>query len=284
MLRFFLFFLVCLLSFPVLAADPKESAYDRVMRTQTLRCGFGAWEPGVTRDPQTGQMKGIFVDLIEEMARMAKIKIEWTAEVDWGQISQALQSGKVDAFCSGMAGDAARGKYLAYSIPMSYWSFDVIVREDDDRFPKDRPLTLADINKPEFATAYTEGDVLETIKQTELPLVRGVPLPPLGTPADNLMNVLTKKTDLVVFPRVMIQNYERVNGTGKLRLLKMEKPLRVYGNVLAVDIRERELAGLIDSALAELVNSSGYDRIMAGYEKDYPGAFLRPKKQYDLPE
>lgn len=264
---------LCAFCLPAFAAD---SAYDRVVNTGVLRCGYGSWEPGVMKDPQTGKMKGLFVDMLEEAARIAKIKIEWTSEVDWGQIPEALQSGKVDAFCSGMAADAARAKRLAYTVPMSYWSFDVIVRADDDRFPKDRPLTLADLNKPDFSTAYTEGDVLETIKQTELPDVKGVPLPPLGTPADNIMNVLTKKTDFVVFPRVMIQNYEKTNGAGKLRLLEMETPLRVYGNVVAVDIHERELLSFLDAALTELIQSSAYDRIMAPYARDYPGAFLKP--------
>ncbi len=257
-----------------------ESAFDRVLKTNTLRCGYGSWEPGVYKDATSGEMKGLFVEILEEAARMAKIKIEWTAEVDWGQISQALQSGKVDAFCAGMAGDAARAKQLAYTIPMSYWSFDVIVRADDTRFPSNRPLTLADINKAEFSTAYTEGDVLETIKETELSNVKGVALPPLGTPADNIMNVITKKTDFVVFPRVMIQGYEKANGAGKLRRLEMATPLRVYGNVVAVDVHEQELVTLLNAAFNELINSSSYDRIMLKYEKDYPGAFLRPEPTY----
>ncbi len=257
-----------------------ESAYDRVMRTGTIRCGYGSWEPGVIKDPVTGEVKGLFVEILEEAARLSKVKIEWTSEVDWGQISTALQSQKIDAFCAGMAGDAARAKQLAYTVPMSYWSFDVIVRADDDRFPSERPLTLSDINKPEFSTAYTEGDVLETIKQTELPNVRGVVLPPLGTPADNLLNVITKKTDFVVFPKVMIQNYEKEHGSGKLRLLEMETPLRIYGNVLAVDIHEVELLSFINAGLIELINSSSYDRIMTAYEQLYPNAFLRSKANY----
>ena len=254
-----------------------ETAFERVISTNTLRCGYGSWEPGVYKDPQSGEMKGLFVDLINEMGRIAKIDIEWTAEIDWGQISTALQSGKIDAFCAGMAADAARAKQLAYSTPMSYWSFDVIVRADDTRFPKDRPVRLDDLNKSEFSTAYTEGDVLETIKETELPNVQGVALPPLGTPADNILNVLNKKTDFVVFPRVMIQNYEKANGKGKLHLLEMETPLRVYGNVIAVDIHETPLKFFIDAALTELIQSSSYERILAPYEKAYPDSFIAVK-------
>jgi ABC-type amino acid transport substrate-binding protein len=256
------------------SAQAEGSAFDRVLKDNTLRCGYGSWEPGVYKDAATGEMKGLFVDLINEMGRMAKINIEWTSEVDWGQISTALQAGKIDAFCAGMAADAVRAKQLAYSTPMTYWSFDVIVRADDTRFPTDRPVTVADLNKAIFSTAYTEGDVLETIKQTELPNVKGVALPPLGSPADNILNVLSKKTDFVVFPRVMFQNYEKANGAGKLKLLEMETPLRVYGNVIAVDIHETALKLFLDAALTELIQSSAYDRILAPYEAAYPKSFM----------
>ncbi len=277
MRKLLLTLLVCSIPFPAFA----ETAYERLVKTDTLRCGFGAWEPGVTRDPETGKMKGLFVELIEEMARMARIKVDWVAEVDWGQIPTSLRSNKIDAFCAGMAADAERAKYMAYTTPFSYWTFDVITRAGDERFPSDRPLTVKDLNKSEFSTAYTEGDVLETIKETELSKVKGVPLPPLGTPADNIMNVLTKKTDFVIFPRVMIQNYEKENGKDKLRLLELETPLRTYGNVLAIDIDEPELKSFLNAAITELVHSSAYDRIMSKYDKDYPGSFLRVAKPYE---
>lgn len=279
-----LILMLVLLMLPVTASSAeKESAYERVLRTGILRCGYGSWDPAVIKDTD-GKMSGFFVQMMEETARMSGIKVEWTAEIDWGQIPEALKSGKVDAFCSAMANDGARAKRLAYTIPVSYWSFDVVTRADDARFPSNRPLTVADINKAEYSTAYSEGDVLETIKNTELPNVKGVALPPLGTPADNIMSVLSKKTDFVVFPRVMIQNYEKKNGTGKLRLLKMKTPLRVFGNVVAVDISEQELVSFLNAALIEFINSSAYDRIMDPIAKEYPGAFLKPKAGYELPK
>ena len=259
-----------------------ETAYDRVIKTGVLRCGYAVWDPGVMKDPNTGKMSGLFVDLVEEMARMSKIKVEWTAEVDWGQIPEALRSGKVDAFCNGMAADGGRAKNLAYTVPMTYWSFGVVARADDVRFPTNRPIAVPDLNKKEYSTAYSEGDVLETIKQTELPLVKGIPLPLLGTPADNLMYVKTKKTDFVVFPIIIMQSYQKVNGNKDFRFLKMKEPLRVYGNVIAVDIHDNALKSFLDASLLELIQSSSYGRILAPYEKEYPGAFMRTKSNYDL--
>lgn len=260
--------------------EQKDTAYERVIRTNTLRCGFGSWEPGIIRNPRTNEMEGLFVEMLSEIAKIAKLNIEWTQEVDWGQISVALQSQKVDAFCAGMAADAVRAKKIAYTKPLSFWRFDAIVRADDKRFPENTVLSIDDFNKSAFKTSYTEGDVLETIKQTELPLTQGIPLPPLGTPADNLANVLTGKTDFVVFPRVMLQNYKKTNPDGNLRFVELKTPLRLYGNVLAVDIHEQELRSFLDAAITEFVQSGSYKRIMEKYNGQYPLSFLSVADQY----
>lgn len=262
-------------------ASDTELGYDRVIRTNTLRCGYGTWEPGVYKDLQTGQMAGLFVELTNALGAMSGIKVEWTGETDWGQIPTAIRSGKIDAFCSGMANDAARGKFLAYTNPFSYWTFDVLVRADDTRFG-DGTVSLTDLNRPEYATAYSEGDVLETIAKSEFPNVKGVPLPPLGTPADNLMNVVTKKTDFVVFPKVMYQGYERQNP-GKLKYLKVTPPLRVYGNVIAVGIDDLKLQQLLNAGVNELVNSGTYQEIIQKYDALYPGAFIPVEPSYRAP-
>ncbi len=259
----------------------RETVYDRVMRTKTIRCGYGTWNPGVYKDLQTGQMSGLFVELINTMGKLNGLKIEWTAEIDWGQIPESIKSGKVDTFCAGMANDASRGKFLAYSEPLSYWTFDVLVRKDDKRFPE-KQVAIADLNKPEFASAFTEGDVLETIVKNEFPNIKFVPLPLLGTPADNLLHVITGKTDFVVFPKIMLLNYEKENP-GKLRLLQVQPPLRAFGNVIATTIDELQFQQLLNSAVRELVNSGAYASIMDKYDAEYPGTFLRVAKPYQIP-
>lgn len=253
-----------------------ETAYERVMRTGTLRCGYNAWEPVVTKDPATGTMGGMIPDLMDAAGKMADLKIEWTAEVDWGQISEALKTGKIDAFCNGQWSDARRGKQIAYSTPLYYMTPEIFVRADDARFPPDKVFTLEELNKAEYATGYTEGDVIESIAKSELPNVKGVPLPPLGTPADNLMMLLTKKTDMLINARIIVQMYERANGPGKVRTLKLATPLRVYGGVVGTDIKDGPLHRLVNSMLTEVIQSGTYPRIVGKYEAEFPGAFIPP--------
>jgi len=265
----------------VAAESSALSGYDRVIATQTLRCGYGTWQPGVYKDIETGEMKGLFVELINMVGKLNGLEVEWTAETDWGQIPESIRSGKIDAFCSGMANDAARGKFLAFTNPMSYWVFDVVVRADDTRFPAGDTLPLNSLNNSEYSMSYTEGDVLETIAKLEFPAVKGVPLPPLGTPADNLNNVVTRKTDFVIFPKVIYQSFDKQNP-GVLRYLQAKPPLRVYGNVIAVGIEDLRLQQVLNAGINELVSSGSYQQIMAKYDQDFPGAFLPVISNYRL--
>ena len=69
-----------LLPAPVLAA-PSESAFDRVMRTNTLRCGYWNWAPLFSVDTATEQQSGIFYDLMAYIGPAMGLKVEWTKEV-----------------------------------------------------------------------------------------------------------------------------------------------------------------------------------------------------------
>ena len=78
-------------------ASKPETAYERVLRTNTLRCGYGLWEPAVMRDPNTNQMSGLFYDIMQELGKPLNIKVDYALEIPWDSIGVALSSGKIDA-------------------------------------------------------------------------------------------------------------------------------------------------------------------------------------------
>lgn len=57
------FFLLLVFAASAWAGDAKESAYDRVMRTGTIRCGYFIWPPGFSIDPNVGKRSGFFTIL-----------------------------------------------------------------------------------------------------------------------------------------------------------------------------------------------------------------------------
>jgi ABC-type amino acid transport substrate-binding protein len=82
------------------AFSKPETAYERVIRTRTLRCGWALWPIFEDIDPNTKELKGIVPEFTQALAQKLNLKIEWVMEVQWGQEPEALATGKIDAICS----------------------------------------------------------------------------------------------------------------------------------------------------------------------------------------
>ncbi len=76
------------------------SAYERVLQKGTLRCGYFEEAPFVLKDPNTGKMSGIAVELTEQLGKELGLKIDWVSEINFGTFPQDLASGRFDAVCA----------------------------------------------------------------------------------------------------------------------------------------------------------------------------------------
>lgn len=251
---------VLLMAFPAFAAE-KESSYDRVMRTGTLRCGYGIFQPMIMKDPNTGKISGIFADIMEEIGKAADIKVEFVEEVDWGQIPQALQSGKIDAMCAGMWGTAKRGKSLAFSKPLFLSVAEAYARYDDKRFDHN----LAAINNANVTLSINDGDVSQEIADRMFPMAKRVSKIQMAGEDFLLMNVVTKKADVTFTTPSIAKAYIKHNPKS-LRQIPFDRPLGINRNVIGVDIHETELIRMLDVAVEELQYNGVIDQIFARYD------------------
>ncbi|HOO50711.1 MAG TPA: ABC transporter substrate-binding protein, partial [Alphaproteobacteria bacterium] len=140
-------FLVCF-AFPAFAAE-KESVFDRVMRTGTIRCGYFPYAPTLIIDPNTKEMSGIFYEIIEEMGRRLSLKVEWAEEVDYGVIAEGFKTNRYDMFCNTVWPTPERVRESSFSIPVFYSTVDIFVRTDDHRFDED----FSKLNDPSIMLA-----------------------------------------------------------------------------------------------------------------------------------
>ena len=68
------------------AISSRETAYDRVMRTRTLRCGYVLYAPAVMKSLNTGAFSGIVYEITELMGKRLGLKVEWAEEVSFGSM------------------------------------------------------------------------------------------------------------------------------------------------------------------------------------------------------
>lgn len=271
-------FAVCFvaLSFPALAAE-KEAAYDRVMQTKVLRCGYFSWPPYLWKDPNTGAFHGFYYDYVEAMARHLGIKIDWTAEVLYGNIPQEIRSGRIDAFCSGIWPTSGLALSLDFSKPVSYNAVQAYVRAGDTRFDGD----LLKINDSAVSVVSMEGSIGSVIAGVRFPAAKLVETPAMSGPSAQLMDLVGKKADVAFVDTLLVREFEKSNP-GKIRPVGGVGPVNVWGNAIAFGKHEEPLVNAVNTATEEMLYSGEIDAILKKYDSGTKD-FYRAARPYEAP-
>jgi ABC-type amino acid transport substrate-binding protein len=257
------------------APAKQETAYERVVRTQTLRCGYAFWEGAVMKD-DTGTLHGPWVEVTKALGEATGLKIEWASEVGWGDVGAALKSGKIDAMCAGMWSSAMKAKEISFSNPAAFQGIEIFVRSDDQRF--DGKLAL--LNQSDVKLAIIDNDNSDFIARVDFPQAQRVSVASVSaTDTDLMLNVATAKADATFVSPGTWRLFERTNA-GKLRRLHPGLTLRNFGLTYAVDNDDVRLLLLINAGVTELLNSGQIDHILDKADKDYPDMFIRAARTY----
>lgn len=253
--------------------EQEESLYDRVIRTGQIRCSYAAYPPYCVKDPETGKMSGIFVDVLEQVGNKLNIRIMWVEEVGWGTIFEGLESGRHDMFGAGLWQNSSRAKRGYFSKPLLYNGIRIYVRADETRIND-----LDDINSPDIRVTAQDGAMDDVIAQSDFPRAKKVSIPQLNPWSDNLLNTISGKADVSFSEPGPINQFLEKNP-GTLKEVRLDRPLRVFANSYAFKIGEDKFKAMIDAAIDELHLDGTVERILQQYEKA-PGEFLRVSAPY----
>lgn len=249
-------------------ASHKESAYERVMRTGVLRCGYVYWEPCIRKNPQ-GEHEGMCVDIANAAANVGEFKVDWVGPLEWGNIVTDIESGKIDALCVGMWESGLKAKQLAFTLPFAYEGLEAFVRKGDARFK-----TEASINSATVTIAEIDNDNTDYIARALFPKAKRVSV--LGSDPELLMNVMAGKADVTFSSLGLFMLFDKANP-GKLERAMPNHFLRVLGNTpFVVSSQEPRLLNFLQILMNEIGNAGTIDRILNRYS--YP--FIRKAKPY----
>ena len=258
------------------AATTQESAFERVLRTGVLRCGYNVWAPSVLVDPTTGKLTGIVPDLVEKMAAAAKIKVEWTEQIGWSEFPAALNSGRIDAFCAGSWQTEDLASLVAFTQPVFYSPIYAYIRSDETRFGQD----YAKLNQPFVRFATTDGAMSDLVPMQSFPKAQRVSRPALADPATELLDVAFNKADVVMTVPGYLAAYERQNP-GKVKRLN-NIPYRTFATPLvAVAMGEHNLVQMLNTLATELTLQGEVEKTVARYV-GRNGIVLLPKMPYQI--
>ena len=260
---------LCFLAFstPVLA-ETKPSALERIVSSREIRCGYNVYPPYLYKDVNTGQMSGIFYDIMAEIGKNAQLKIVWSEEAGLGDIFSGLDADRYDAWCSGLWPNATRALAGRFTTPAFYSVITPWVRADDARFK-----TLDDLRQNKARITAVDGAMEAVIAAVNFPELPLLTLPQLSSFDSNFQNILSGKADVTFASPAGVSEF-LVAHPGSLRSLGASAALRTFANTLVVRRDDVETQEFLNIAMDEVVQSGAADRILKKYET-VPGSFLR---------
>lgn len=241
-------------------ARAEENAYQRVLRTGVLRCGYMAWPPYFIYDPNTKKLSGFFYDMTNGMAKLMNLKVDYVA-IQVGQQVEELKTNHIDAVCGDAPWVLDTVKYLDYTNPFYYQASYIYGRADETRIK-----TLADLNNPAITFLGMDGDLSSDLAPRRFPQAKLRTLSVNADQAQMFTEVVTKKADAVLLDAASGHAYMKANP-GKIKLL-LEKPIAVQGGGFSVKKGESELFNMLNGAVNAALNNGFIDDVMRGYDPD----------------
>jgi ABC-type amino acid transport substrate-binding protein len=236
--------------------------YQRVIESGTIRCGYMLWPYMHERDPNTGDMSGMTVEIMGAVTRVLGLKVEWTSEVQPGQQVEALRAGKIDMMCNADGPwIATSATYLNYTRPFMYVPLYMYGRADETRFANGEGLNSEDVT-----FSAMDGDTSQQLAQLRYPKAKLLNLPGSADGAMLLLNVVTKKADVVILDGFTAAKVEDTHPGAAKHL--WPEPLVVVASSFSTPKADFALWQTINQGLDIIKNTGELDQILSKYDPD----------------
>lgn len=260
----------------------RQSLYNKVIESGTLRVGYTVYPPGLFKDG-SGDLKGIGYDVLNEIGKRLSLDVVWIEEVGWATQVEGLRSSRYDIIGTVVWPNPKRARVATLSKPLFYSPLHFYSRIDDDRF-SDWKLT-GSINNSDVKISAIEGATAEAIVSKQFPNATRVTLPQTSDVSQSFLDVVGRKADLVVSEPYQFLRFEKANPS-KLKTVSPTQPLRVFGNSFMFLPNESAFENMINLVIEDLMLSGFIEERILHYEKvgETQKAFGRVAPDYILLE
>lgn len=258
------------------ASTASATVYERIIEQDKIRAAYINYPPACMKDTKTGEMSGIFVDVIEKACENLGLEIEWTEEVGWASQIEGLEANRYDIVGSPVWANVVRGTKTTMSTPVYYSGIGIYVRADDNRFDND----WSKINSPNVKVGVIDGETSSVIATQDFPDAQKYSSVQLTDISQKFLDLETKKCDVVFAEPFYAYEYEK-NNPGTIKNIASETPIRLFGNCYMFRKDEFQMKHMLDVAIQDLVNSGFVEKTIAKYEPA-PNLFYRVAKPYAI--
>lgn len=250
----------------------------KILASKEIRVGYIVYPPGLIKDPNSGQLSGIFYDALNEAGKKLGVKVTWAGETTWGTMLEDINSGKFDMIGSPVWQSAARSTQVEFSVPLMYSVIAVYARPNDHRFDNNYDA----INSSDVRISIIDGELAQSITKERFPNAKVVSLPQTADVSQNYLNIASGKADVVIEEIPTANDYLK-NNPGSIRNVQPNNPITINGNTMLVPHNQLAFKNMLNTALQEELNTGYIDMLIKKYQTS-DNSFYLPAKPYALPQ
>ncbi len=255
----------------------KQTTFERVMDTQTIRCGYAVWSPSISVDPNSEDISGYSYDVMNAVGEKLGLDVEWVEETGWGVAEQGLVSGRYDVMCTDVCIDAPRTKRVWYSQPFTYNFLYMFVRSDAKQFGSN----LSDLNDSDATIAVIPNTILDYVSKSVFPKAKRLDVNDLSGDIDVMMAVQTSKADAALSNVYTIEQFNK-NNSNSLKMI--EEPVRVCQGGFLLPPGDIHLKHMVDTAITQLNVTGALEKILSKHTPNNGLYWTLPAKPYEIKE
>jgi ABC-type amino acid transport substrate-binding protein len=143
------------------SATQQMTLLSRIANTGQLDAGYGVYPPYTQENPNTKEVTGYSVEIIDEICKELNCKVVWH-RLNWNTMSADLKRGEYDVIADPIFETIPRAREFAFSTPYAYFADGIaVVRKDDNRF-----TNFESLDRPGIVIAVGQGWASETLVKT----------------------------------------------------------------------------------------------------------------------
>lgn len=130
----------------------EDSTLAKVRKEGVMRVGYAQTGPWFYKDAKTGELGGIYKDVVDRLAKEMEVKVDYK-EVTFANSTVGLRRGDYDLFGSSLTYSVARAVVVDFVGPLYSKGSLLLVHKDN----ADKYRTMADFNSPDVTFSVVAG-------------------------------------------------------------------------------------------------------------------------------
>lgn len=243
-----------------------------IRSSKELHVGYFIFEPTVTEDPTTNKPKGVFVDMVESMAKSLDAKVVYH-KVDLANFAAGLQSHQFDLSIGATFATPQRATAVLFTRPVFYAGYTGVIKKGQGGgFPNWQSL-----DRPNLRVAVKQGSavddfVRDNFKNAQIVRLTG---PDLTLP---LAAVSAGQADVGLMNQLTVFTYLREHP--ELEEILSKAPLAPTNFSWAVRPDDIRWLLFVNTSIEYMENTGETYR----YESKYGIPLLHAKQEWVFPE